>query len=358
MGRYSPEYGRPKACASLEVSAGALPPSERCTYWRDTLLSQFHPDPDSPTSSRPFHAHAHGLIAPRGELFVSRSDAISGRRTEKQVQEESDDAINVCLILAGCRHHEPQKGASYTGHRGDVFIYGSTQPPRISWSDHRVVYLRLTRETVEAALGGHIPAASALVRALTRSNLWPFLRAQMALLARQLPNLSRAERAILLDHTIDMAVATLQTVGPHGPQRQEGARHGLFKAAQRFIQLHLANPDLNIKAITRAVGCSRSTLYRAFAENHLTVAGYIREQRLQRLHQLLQTADKNIPVAILAERCGMWGLTNVSKAFRKRFGMSPSEARNGVPSEPPSGGRRVVPAESLRESKARSVRKE
>lgn len=203
---------------------------------------------------------------------------------------------------------------------------------------------------MEAALGRKMPAASALVRDLTRSNLWPFFRAQMALLARQLPNLSSEERSVLLDHTIDLALATLQTVGPHGPQRHETGRHRLFQAAQRFIQLHLANPDLNIEAIARAVGCSRSTLYRAFAENDLTVAGYIRKQRLQRLHHLLQTADKNIPLAILAERCGLWGLNNVSKAFRKRFGMSPSEARNGAPGETDSGSLSVVPAESPRET--------
>src|SRR5690606_7017482 len=87
-----------------------------------------------------------------------------------------------------------------------------------------------------------------------------------------------------------------------------------------------------------------------FADNHLTVAAYIREQRLQRLHQLLQTADRNIPLAILAERCGLWNVTNVSKAFRKRFGMSPSEARNGDPGETHSGSANGVPAESPRET--------
>src|SRR5690606_38652258 len=146
-----------------------------------------------------------------------------------------------------------------------------------------------------AALGGKVPAASVLVRALTASSLWPFLRSQMALLARQIPTLSSAERALLLDHTIDLAIAALQTVGLKAHHRQEPTRHGLFLAAQRFIDRHLASPDLSIAAIARAVGCSRATLYRAFAENNLTVAGYIREQRLQRLNRLLRTADKDVP---------------------------------------------------------------
>src|SRR5690606_13342184 len=210
------------------------------------------------------------------------SDAISGRRTEHKIQEQGGDAPDVGRILAGSRLHDPEQDAPYTAPRRDGFGHGSAPPPRRGWSHPRGACLRRTRGWGEAASGGRIPATGALVRALTRSNLWRFLRAQMALLARQLPNLSRAERAILLDHTIDLALATLQTADLHGSPRHEAARHGFFQAAQRFIQLHLANPDLNIEAIARAVGCSRSTLYRAFADNHLTVAAYIREQRLQR----------------------------------------------------------------------------
>ncbi|PWL16520.1 hypothetical protein DKP76_17195 [Falsochrobactrum shanghaiense] len=58
-----------------------------------------------------------------------------------------------------------------------------------------------------------------------------------------------------------------------------------------------------------------------------TVQGYIRELRLQQLLRLLQKEQANVPINMLAQRCGFYNTPNVNRVFRNRFGMSPSEAR-------------------------------
>src|SRR5690606_41963770 len=89
-------------------------------------------------------------------------------------------------------------------------------------------------------------------------------------------------------------------------RREEGAaggRRALCLAAQRYIDPNLSRPALDAATLALAIGCSRATLYRAFADHGLTVVGYIREQRLQKFHRLLKTAAKGGPIAVLAEQC-------------------------------------------------------
>src|SRR5690606_6793566 len=106
----------------------------------------------------------------------------------------------------------------------------------------------------------------------------------------------------------------------------------LLAAAQQYIRRHLANGELDATEIASAIVCSSPMLHQLFAQNELTVEGYIHEQRLQQFLRLLQKEPYHIPIHILAQRCGLYDARRASRAFRKRVGMTPSDARNMPPS--------------------------
>src|SRR5690606_9679464 len=133
------------------------------------------------------------------------------------------------------------------------------------------------------ALGGEVPSAGVLAGQLGRARLWPFLRDQMIRLAEEMANLSRFERSLILDQTVDLALALLRVVGAQW-YGGESPGYGLFVVAQRYIAQNLGDPELSVERIARAVGCSRATLYRVFAQHRLTVAAYIRERRMHWLY--------------------------------------------------------------------------
>src|SRR5690606_23917122 len=117
-----------------------------------------------------------------------------------------------------------------------------------------------------------------------------------------------------LENTIDLALATLrEAVSPESSLYWAESRDALFVAAKRYIEAHLDNPHLEVDDVARAVACSRSTLYRIFAEHELTVAGYIRELRLQKFTMLLRNAGEGATVSELAERCGVLDPKTLSK---------------------------------------------
>ena len=133
--------------------------------------------------------------------------------------------------------------------------------------------------------------------------------------------------AAALENTIDLALATLREGVVAAKNSDEaGSREGLFLAAKRYIETHLCDPNMKVDDIAQAVACSRATLYRIFAEHDLTVAGYIRELRLQRFAMLLQQGGESATIADLAERCGVLDPGNFSELFKQRFGITPRKA--------------------------------
>lgn len=140
----------------------------------------------------------------------------------------------------------------------------------------------------------------------------------------------------MLDHTIDLGITAMRSLTLNAFASLDSVdalegdaqlRRGIIMAAQQYIAGHISNPALSTAEIAAGIGCSRTTLYRAFAELGIAVSDYIREQRLQRFLKLLQQSPPHQTIAALALQCGFADVTNFNKIFRRRFGMSPTEAR-------------------------------
>jgi AraC-like DNA-binding protein len=102
---------------------------------------------------------------------------------------------------------------------------------------------------------------------------------------------------------------------------------GMLIAAQAFIRRHFGSTELTPHNIARRLGCSRAHLYRVFARRGLTIAGYLREIRLQNCRAALTAARPREPVADIAFRCGFTNLVYFARLFRERFGLRLRELR-------------------------------
>jgi len=64
-----------------------------------------------------------------------------------------------------------------------------------------------------------------------------------------------------------------------------------------------------------------------FATQQLAVSGYLRDVRLEHAAALLRTAKGGVSIGNTALACGYADLSAFGKAFRARFGASPTEWR-------------------------------
>jgi AraC-like DNA-binding protein len=99
---------------------------------------------------------------------------------------------------------------------------------------------------------------------------------------------------------------------------------------RRVIRDNIGSPTLGPAKICRLAGISRSQLYRLF-EPHGGVARYIQAQRLRMAHAALSEAGPGVLVAEVAERLGFFDASAFSRAFRREFGLTPTEVRTAPP---------------------------
>jgi AraC family transcriptional activator of tynA and feaB len=210
---------------------------------------------------------------------------------------------------------------------GDIFVLDSGRTREIAWTKHRGLQLFMRRKGAEGIFGAAILPPTALATRLTASCLAPLLRAQMNLLAAHVGRLDDADRSSMLQSTIDLTIAALRGIAGSKSYMEAQSSRNLLAAALRFIEANLSDQSLGPTTLATALGCSRATIYRAFSENELTVAGVIRETRLKRARGMIEALPQQVTISDIAMRCGFFDASNFSRSFRARFGISPTDIR-------------------------------
>ncbi|MCO6005337.1 helix-turn-helix domain-containing protein [Actinoallomurus purpureus] len=97
--------------------------------------------------------------------------------------------------------------------------------------------------------------------------------------------------------------------------------------AERYIDRNLRDPSLDPNTIAKDLGVSLRTLHRTFAESDESVMAYVRRQRLDHARIEMSTQDSSVTIAYLAARWQFSDAAHFSRAFRQRFGLTPTQYR-------------------------------
>ena len=292
----------PPACTLERLSTHDVAPALRFDAWRE---------------------RAHRLVElqplPRGARVYSLGNPLDVGFTV-------NEGANNGLMQAGEVLVDAEPGAPRRIAPGGLGLYDPARAARYQWSaGSREVFLALPRQEALAALGRE---PRGLAVALERCAMAPALASQLnhlALLARRTPVLDEVERASLLAGTPALALLVLRHVGHQGGRDDlPGLEAGRHAAALRFMAREAHRRDLDVAAIARGAGCSRTRLYEAFAAQGATVMGALREIRLQRARGLIEQ-NRRLHVGALAWCCGFVDQSSFSKLFKARFGLSPSD---------------------------------
>jgi AraC-like DNA-binding protein len=122
------------------------------------------------------------------------------------------------------------------------------------------------------------------------------------------------------------------------PQRPDAVRLQI----EAYIRAHIADAGLSHGKVASAHHMSERTLHRLFDESGQTVTELIRSYRLDGILADLQSpASAGDAISGIAARWGIHDMPHLTRAFRARYGMSPSEARQrSMPASRARGERR------------------
>jgi AraC-like DNA-binding protein len=127
---------------------------------------------------------------------------------------------------------------------------------------------------------------------------------------------------VVLD-LIGLACRPLQgEEGASGPQAQ------WLERARRLIDERICDPDLGVAGIAAALGVSPRYLQMLFAAAGATPSAYILDRRLRLAAERLRRREAPC-VTEVAMALGFNDLTHFGRAFRRRFGVTPRDYRDG-----------------------------
>ena len=145
-------------------------------------------------------------------------------------------------------------------------------------------------------------------------------------LAGRLSRMTRDEADGLADSVRDLVIACTSAKSRKRETADAPLVSAIIERARHVVRQNMASPDFGPQQLCRLMAVSRSKLYRMF-EVSGGVAAFIQRERLQAALVILSDAHEMRSINVVASDVGFPDHSTFSRAFRRTFGFSPSEAR-------------------------------
>lgn len=232
------------------------------------------------------------------------------------------DLVFVQLTLEGS-DMRTVNGETMLVEAGDISVFDLTRSMHSQTQRCRNLtlvlprHLLFSREAENDALHGLLLKRSTSTARLIGSHL----RALFA----DLPEITRAEAPTVVAATANLVTGLIAPKIAARSRPSPTVRGAVIMEIRRYIEQHIALPDLGPDHLCKMFGLSRASLYRLF-EPIGGVTDYIRTRRLRTALRMLANDGKRT-IGEIAYACGFADTSAFSRAFRNHFGMSPSEVR-------------------------------
>jgi len=302
---------------------------DRIALWSDALTAVC-----GPLHTEPLGATLDGTMtfAALGRLQIGHITASRHRvdLSPKLARTERHSVAKVIVQTVGASVYE-QRGERVTLTPGDGLVYDVSQPHVITSTETTEHFVVIVPHDLVIGRGIRLDRLSAQ-RFSARTGV--------GRLAADLIHSTFGELATISPACDDDLAASLMSL-MFLPLSNETAHasEGLRYRIESYIRDQLRDPELSIDKIASALRCSKRYLHMAFAACERSIADHIWTARLDGCRgDLARRVDLSISEIAFA-----WGFSSsahFSRAFRKRFGVTPSAFRRGDRGDPAELARR------------------
>ena len=241
---------------------------------------------------------------------------------------DGDDALCVVLCIEGGTY-QTQRGDPQPLLPGEGIVCDNAQTGGIHVpGDSRFWVLKVARPSIGVQLPqvARFGGAKLDRDAVARRLLFDYIGA-----AQNVDWSGAGPVAALYDqHIVDLIGLAL---GAEGEARKAAEMHGLRTARRaavlREIEIRSANPHFNVVAVARRLGVTPRYVHLLLEETGKSFTHHVLERRLEKAAALLrdpQSAARKI--ADIAAEAGFTDLSYFNRAFRRHFGLTPSDLRS------------------------------
>ncbi|WP_425837892.1 helix-turn-helix domain-containing protein [Streptomyces fractus] len=306
------------------VTTDGVDRDDRFDHWAQEMSQVFGGLDTRPVAAGAFHGTA--TCDALGQLLLGSISAgpLRVRRTERLTARSEDDHYKVALQVAGTCVVE-QDGVHGELGPGDLTICDTTRPYAFRYDTAFRTVLMLVPRAM-------LPVRPEAVRGLAARRLagesgvaavvGPFLRS----LGEQARTCAAPAATGLADGAASLMTALVSESLDRAAPAEPG--HAMMLRIRAHIDSRLSDPDLTPDSIAEAHGISRRYLFKLFAAEGLTVAGWIRTRRLERCaRDLANPAAARQPIGVIAARWGLLDGRHFSRVFKTAYGRTPRDFR-------------------------------
>lgn len=249
-------------------------------------------------------------------------DPCSGTRSRARVDASEADYVAI-LFNRGGREWVAQGEQQKEMRPGDALVWDTRSALRFRVSEPLAKRTLLIPRAALAEVGGRswelsgtpVDGSSAEVQ---------LLAGYLELLSGSLDSMSPAAVSAARNATLELFAGVirpqLNVVG------SVSTSPALRTQIEEWINQNLFDLDICPAVIAAAHGVSVRTVHRVFESEGESLSRYVRARRLARARQEL-AGHQSLPISAIARKLGFTDSSHFTRAFKARYGMSPSEYR-------------------------------
>lgn len=314
---------------SLFLSTAALPVRDRLPVWREVFGQTMVRLDIEPAKDAPFHAEGELHAWPGAALASVNVSPVRVSRTQRLIADDVADMV--FLITADAPLHIAQRGREQMLAAGDaIFVRGSERSVIQSRDKARFTSISVPIDDLMPMLADGEDVAMTVVRG--QNDAFDLLMRYVELLRTGRKPLSHELGRVAAAHVRDLMAAMINSelYCDRTAHERRGVRAARLKAIKADIAGQLCEPGLSIATIAARHGISPRYVRKLFQQEQTTFSDFVLLLRLGRSRQLLRhPAHAAATIASIAHACGFNDLSYFNRTFRRRYGVTPSDLRNG-----------------------------
>ena len=311
--------------AVFSFSTDAFPERERLSSWREIVCRTVVSVDIEPVNVEGFYSKATVCQLPGlGVVFV---DTVAMHMNHSRELIRGDDLSFVAA--PSCQWAGSQAGRNPVCKPGDGMLMNNAEVGSITLAANArftsfsmpVAAIAPLVSDLDGAIARPIQADNAALKLLVA--YLENARDAQALVTPQLQQLA-------VTHVYDLvAMALGATRDAREIARGRGVRAARLREARAFILRNLARGDLTAATVASHLGVTPRYIHMLFEDETESFSEFLLGERLMRARRVL--IDERLagrPIGAIAFDAGFSDLSYFNRTFRRRFGMTPSEARD------------------------------
>ena len=271
-------------------------------------------------SGTPFTATRLVAASAHGTLLHTVSCPYNVERTSKHVRTDGRDEIGINLVVRGRGYIEQGNNGALLS-AGDITFQTWERPGGGgSLENFEEIRLAVPRAAFIAQIGNVHDFAG---RKLGASPLSELFAAYLRAFAGSVQGMSEAETGIAIEGSLHLLRGVIN--GQATRADNELSLDAVRSLVLAHIERRLHDPEFGPDSLVAELRVSRSRIYAALAGGE-GIAATIRDARLDRAHdRLIMMRKSGARIASIMVSCGYTDPAAFSRAFRRRFGLSPRD---------------------------------